>query len=176
MAVREILRVPHPILKTVCSPVQAFTPEVRDLVADLVDTLRAGPGVGVAAPQIGVPLRVAVVDVSPRPGQGLQVLVNPEYLEREGWQVGREGCLSIPEFTAQVGRHTRVVVRALDGEGNLRVLEAGGFEAVCLQHEIDHLDGVLFLDRVASLKTDVFPRRGVTPRFRPEHLAEPKGD
>lgn len=176
MAVRPIVLVPDPILKRVCAPVEGYTPDVAALLEDLVDTLRAGPGVGVAAPQIGSALRVAVVDVTPRPGHGLVILVNPEILRQEGWQVMREGCLSVPEYTANVGRPERVVVRALDGEGRPRVLESEGFEAVCLQHEIDHLSGILFLDRVSSLKKDVFRRKGVTPRFRPEDLAAPKGD
>lgn len=177
MAVRDIVLVPDPILKTRCSPVGEFTPEVRELIRDLVDTMGASPGVGVAAPQIGVALRVAVVDVTPRnPGHGLLIVVNPEILHREGWSVMREGCLSIPEYTANVGRSERIVVRALDGEGVPRVIESEGFEAVCLQHEIDHLDGILFLDRVSSLKNDVFRRKGVTPRFRPEDLTAPKGE
>lgn len=168
MAVREILRYPHPLLKAVCRPVEEYTREVRTLIGDLVDTMRASPGVGLAAPQIGVDLRVAVVDVTPRnPGHGLLVLVNPRVILSEGWKVGREGCLSIPEFTANVGRAERVVVQARDAEGHTRLLEAEGFEAVCVQHEMDHLEGILFLDRVASLKTDLFRRRGARPRGDP---------
>jgi peptide deformylase len=176
MAVRPIVLYPDPLLKKVCRPVSEFTPEVLGVCQDLVDTLRAGPGVGLAAPQIGVDLRLIAVDVTPRhPGHGLLVLANPRLLRGEGFKVVREGCLSIPEYTANVGRHERVVVEAVEPGDRLRVIETEGFEAVCLQHEIDHLDGILFLDRVTSLRTDVFRRKGAVPRFALEDLVR-KGD
>jgi peptide deformylase len=131
---------------------------------DLVDTMRANQGcVGLAAPQLGDEVRMVVVDVSEHPRatrhHGLLVLVNPVVMLSAGSQVAREGCLSIPDLTANVRRATEVVVEASDPEGATRAIEAEGFEARCLQHEIDHLDGVLFLDRVASLATDVFQRK-----------------
>ncbi len=157
MAVREVLRHPHPLLTQVAEP--ADPDAVDAVVADLLDTMRAFPRcVGVAAPQIGELVRVAVVDCSLHPKanehHGELVLVNPVIVAASGSEVGREGCLSIPELTANVRRATAVTVEA-DG---LRV-DAVGFEARALQHEIDHLDGLLFLDRVESLETDVFERR-----------------
>ena len=157
MAVREVLRHPHPLLTRPAAP--ADPASVDGVVADLIDTMRAFTRcVGVAAPQIGEMVRIAVVDCSEHPkaveNNGLLVLVNPVIVASSGSEVGREGCLSIPQLTANVRRATSVVVQA-DG---LRV-SASGFEARALQHEIDHLDGLLFLDRVESLETDVFLRR-----------------
>jgi peptide deformylase len=157
VSVREILRHPHPLLTREAPP--ADPAAVGGVVEDLVDTMRAfGHCVGVAAPQIGELVRVAVVDCTGHrkapDSQGLLVLVNPVIVASSGSEVGREGCLSIPQLTANVRRATAVTVEA---EG-LRV-EAAGFEARALQHEIDHLDGLLFLDRVESLEADVFERR-----------------
>lgn len=165
MAVREIVLFPAPILKTVCQPVELNDPDLPGLVQDLIDTVQASPGVGVAAPQIGVAKRAIVVDVSPKPGNGLIVLLNPEVVSGENPKTGREGCLSIPDFTANVRRPQEIVIRGLNPEGQPVVLHSQGLEAVCLQHEVDHLDGILFLDRVASLKKDVFRRKGFEPRF-----------
>lgn len=165
MAVRDIVLFPDPILKTVCAPVDFSDPGLAELVQDLIDTVAASPGVGVAAPQIGVAKRAIVVDVSPKPGNGLIVLLNPEVVSGANPKTGREGCLSIPDFTANVRRPQEIVIRGLDPQGRSVVLHSEGLEAVCLQHEVDHLDGILFLDRVASLKKDVFRRKGVEPRF-----------
>lgn len=169
MAVRDILLYPDPVLKQKCRPIEEFTDEIRALLEDLVDTVQASPGVGLAAPQIGQTWRAIVVDVpSKHPTHGLVVLVNPEIVLLEGSKVIREGCLSIPEYTANVRRAERCVVRGLDIKGNPFVCDSTGLEAICLQHEVDHLDGILFLDRVTCLKTDVFGRKGVQPRFQPE--------
>ncbi|HEY6008012.1 MAG TPA: peptide deformylase [Geobacteraceae bacterium] len=165
MPVQKILLYPHPVLKKPCRQVSAIDGEIRTLVADLIDTMRAGPGsVGVAAPQIGVTLRVCVVDVSAsRLGKenhhGLLVMVNPEIVAREGTAIMREGCMSVPDYTGDVERATAVTVRFLDEEGIAREVGASGFEAVAIQHEMDHLDGLLFLDRIASLKTGLFRRK-----------------
>ena len=139
---------------------------LRALVRDLWDTINAGPPrtVGIAAPQVGDGRRVAVVDVGRNPkhadtGHGPLVLVNPKVVAHAGEQIGREGCLSLPDFTANVRRWLRVTVEAVDLDGVPLRVEATGFEAVVLQHEIDHLDGILFLDRVENIKTDLF-RRG----------------
>lgn len=143
----------------------AFDRGISVLIEDLVDTMRAGPGsVGVAAPQIGVTLRVCVVDVSnSRLGRdcnhGLLALVNPEIITREGANIMREGCMSVPDYTGDVERSTLITVRFLDQAGNSREITAIGFEAVAIQHEMDHLDGILFLDRIASLKTGLFRRK-----------------
>ena len=133
---------------------------------DLLDTIDAGPPrtVGIAAPQIGVLSRLAVVDTSRNPkhppGHGLLVLVNPRLVARDGEQFGREGCLSLPDYTANVRRHQRITVEALGLDGLPFTVEAEGFEAVVIQHEMDHLDGILFLDRVADKGKDLFRRRG----------------
>lgn len=165
MAVREIVLFPDPILKTVCSPVDPGEEATKQLVRDLIDTVTASPGVGLAAPQIGIAKRAFVVDVRPKPGAGLLVLLNPEIVSSSEPKTGREGCLSIPDFTAKVRRPQEIVVRGLDPEGKPLVIHSSGLEAVCIQHEIDHLDGILFLDRVASLKRDVFRRKDFEPRF-----------
>lgn len=171
MAVRDIVLYPAPILKQRCAPVQ--WQEVSSVCKDLVDTLEACPGVGVAAPQIGEALRIIAVDVTPKnPGHGLLVLLNPELVWHEGNVVGREGCLSIPEFTANVSRYERIRIQALDPQGESVTIESSGFEAVCLQHELDHLEGILFLDRVASLTNDVFKRKGGRPRYTLEEMAQ----
>ena len=165
MAVRDILLYPDPILKTVCTPVAEGDAGTDALVQDLLDTMiAAGHSVGVAAPQIGVTRRVVVVDVSNSKlgrdnNHGQLVLINPEILEREGQETTREGCMSVPDYTGNVTRATSIVVQFLDRQGNERVIHAVGFEAVAIQHELDHLDGLLFLDRVSSLKTDVFRRK-----------------
>ena len=165
MPAQKILIYPHPVLKTLCRPVDVIDQEIADLIRDLIDTMREGPGsVGVAAPQIGVTLRVCVVDVSAnRLGKennhGLLVLVNPEIVAREGAAVMREGCMSVPDYTGDVERATSVTLAFLNGDGVKREITAYGFEAVAIQHEMDHLDGTLFLDRIASLKTGLFRRK-----------------
>jgi len=165
MAARDIILYPDPVLKTVCTPVERFDASVDALAQDLIDTMiAAGHSVGVAAPQIGVTRRVAVVDVSKSKlgrdrNHGLLVMVNPEILEREGQETMREGCMSVPDYTGNVSRAESIVVQFLDRAGEERVIRATGFEAVAIQHELDHLDGYLFLDRVSSLKTDVFRRK-----------------
>ncbi len=165
MAVRDVLRYPHPSLKHVCRALGPHDSDERKrLAADLVDTMRASPRcVGLAAPQIDELVRMIVVDVTGHPRattcHGLLVLVNPRIVASAGAEVGREGCLSIPDLTANVRRSTEITVEALTPEGDEVVLESAGFEARAFQHEIDHLDGLLFLDRVASLRTDVFRRK-----------------
>jgi peptide deformylase len=165
MPARTILIYPNPLLKEVCRPVAAVDLETSALIDDLVETMQAGPGsVGVAAPQIGVTWRICVVDVSAnRHGRdnnhGLLALVNPEIIHREGGAVMREGCMSVPDYTGDVERSTSITVRFLDRSGDPREISASGFEAVAIQHEMDHLDGVLFLDRIASLKTGLFRRK-----------------
>jgi len=138
---------------------EATPAEAERVGADLVDTMRSFPRcVGVAAPQIGELVRIVAVDVTDHPkattSHGLLLLVNPRVVLASGAEVAREGCLSIPDLTANVRRATHLVIEAGD-----RVIESEGFEARCLLHEIDHLDGLLFLDRVDSLKTDVFRRK-----------------
>jgi len=166
MAVRPILIYPDPRLKQVAVPVASDDATVSDLLQDLVDTMTAaGHSVGVAATQIGDLRRVVVVDVSAsklgrqQQNHGLLEMVNPAILDRSGTRVFREGCMSVPDYTGNVTRAEHIVVEFTDRSGRLRVVEASGFEAVAIQHELDHLDGQLFLDRVSSLKTDLFRRR-----------------
>jgi peptide deformylase len=161
LPVRDLALYPDRVLKEVCAPAQAE--EIESVGADLVDTMRSiGHCVGLSAPQIRELVRVVVVDVSEHPkaetSNGLLVLANPRLVEVEGSEVGREGCLSLPDVTANVRRATRIVVEHAAGR-----VECSGFEARCVQHEIDHLDGVLFLDRVESLVDDVFRRRSYAP-------------
>lgn len=166
MAERPVLTLPHAVLKRVADPVRG--PDGA-LAADLVDTMRVSPGcVGLAAPQIGVSRRAFCLDVSGHPkgkgSHGLVVLFDPELVHTEGSEVRREGCMSVPDLTADVRRALVVVVRGTDAEGHERVYEASGFEARAFAHELDHLDGLLILDRVTSLKTDVFRRKTYQPR------------
>jgi peptide deformylase len=126
----------------------------------MVETMYAEPGIGLAAPQIGVPLRVAVIDLSVgKKGGELITLVNPEIVDRDGMQLEDEGCLSVPGFTATVPRPTRVVVRAFDRHGQPQTIEGTGLLARALQHELDHLDGKLFLDRIHGIKRDMIVRK-----------------
>lgn len=165
MPAQKILLYPHPILKKMARQVDAIDDEIRGLIQDLIDTMREGPGsVGVAAPQIGVSLRVCVVDVSNSKlgrdnNHGLLVLINPEISEREGAACMREGCMSVPDYTGDVERSTQITISYQDLDGSACAVEATGFEAVAIQHEMDHLDGVLFLDRIVSLKTGLFRRK-----------------
>ena len=163
MAVRPVVRYPAPVLKRPAEEAGEPTDEHRALAADLVDTMRAGPAtVGLAAPQIGVSLRAFCLDVSRHPraasSHGLVVLLDPVLVEVHEEDVLREGCLSVPDLTANVRRAVRAVVRGTEPDGRRRVYQMEGFEARALQHELDHLDGRLILDRVESA-ADVFPRK-----------------
>ena len=163
MAVRPVLRYPHATLKAPSSSVDPGAGAIA-LAVDLIDTMRASPAcVGIAAPQIGVGARAFCLDVSghrrAKTHHGLVVMINPTIVERSGREVLREGCMSLPDLTANVGRADRIVVEATTPDGDPLVVDAQGFEARAFQHEIDHLDGFLFLDRVSSLTADVFTRK-----------------
>ena len=163
--VKPVLLVPDARLKTPCAEVTDFGLPLQTLLADLSDTIAANVGcVGAAACQIGELWRVAIVDTSGHrkfgaESSGRMVLVNPRILEKHGERMGREGCLSLPDFTANVRRAEDIVVEFQDEAGAPQRREASGFEAVAIQHEVDHCDGILFLDRVSNLNTDVFPRK-----------------
>lgn len=165
MPAQKILTFPHPLLKKRCNLIDRVDTAIRGLAEDLIDTMTAGPGsVGVAAPQIGVSLAACVVDVSNnRNGKdnnhGLLIMLNPEIITASGSSVMREGCMSVPDYTGDVERATCITVSFMDLSGVTRELEASGFEAVAIQHEMDHLAGVLFLDRIVSLKTGLFRRK-----------------
>lgn len=162
MAVRAVYRLPERVLKRGAAELRGV-PDAQ-LAEDLVDTMRASPAcVGLAAPQIGVSKRAIVVDVSDHPkttiSHGLIVIFDPVIIAGEGRAVGREGCMSVPDLTADVARAERVVVQGYGVDGGRIVIETEGFEARAFQHEVDHLDGLVILDRVASLTTDVFHRK-----------------
>lgn len=159
-----ILTIPDPFLKTRSASVKNITPEVEQLIADMQETMRHYPHcIGIAAPQVGKALRIIAIDVSlnpkPHPNHGELILLNPIITFSSGLRKGREGCLSVPEFTGNVTRAEQITVEAIQPAGRPLRLETEGFEATVIQHELDHLNGILFLDRVASLKTDIFRRK-----------------
>lgn len=160
----EILLYPDPLLKEVSREVPSIDDEISSFIDGLVMTMRATPGVGLAAPQVGKLLRIIAVDVTPKnPGHGLVVLINPVIIATKGSRTVREGCLSIPEYTANITRAAEVTIKGLDPAGSDVVLESSGLEAIAFQHETDHLDGILFLDRISNMKRDLF-RRKTRPR------------
>lgn len=164
MAVLDILTYPDARLKQESTPVERFDAELRAFVADLEETRLAGPGaVGIAAPQVGRFQRIVIVDVSqmkrPVPNHGHLILVNPEITQWDGYAVGREGCLSVPDYTGNVIRAERIHLVAFDPQGVRLEFDMEGFEARAVQHEMDHLDGLLFLDRLVSKRNDLFRRK-----------------
>jgi peptide deformylase len=161
MAILEILQYPHPILKKKTQPIQKIDPTIRRLIQDMAETMYAAPGVGLAAPQVGHPLRLAVLDITPaNQAKNLVVLINPEIVVTEGECLWEEGCLSVPDYSEEVKRKKKVVVRCqnLAGE-NLEVVGDNNLLSIALQHEIDHLDGILFIDRLSKLKRDLFKKK-----------------
>jgi peptide deformylase len=163
VAVLEILTYPDERLRQVSGPVERFDGTFQKRVDDLEETRLAGPGaVGIAAPQVGWFERVIIVDVSGRKktrSHGHLILVNPEITEWDGYTVGREGCLSVPDYTGNVIRAEKIHLQALDREGKALSFDMDGFEARAVQHEMDHIDGLLFLDRLVSRRQDLFQRK-----------------
>jgi peptide deformylase len=163
MALREIRTYPDPVLRKKTSRVERIDSALDRLIRDMVETMHAAPGVGLAANQVGVPLQLAVIDLSSREDKEqrhpLLVIINPEILVMEGSVIEEEGCLSIPDYAEKVNRAARVKVRAQDRTGKQFELEAEGLMAKALQHEIDHLNGLLFVDRLSPLKKSFFKRR-----------------
>lgn len=160
----DILVYPDEQLKRESQPVEDFGQGLQGFIDQLEKTRLSGPGaVGIAAPQVGNPIRAVIVDVSnmkrPVPNHGHLILVNPEITEWDGYEMGREGCLSVPDYTGNVIRATNIVLQAQDRYGEMQRYEMEGFEARAVQHEIDHLDGLLFLDRVVSRRSDIFQRK-----------------
>jgi peptide deformylase len=156
--VREIRLYGDPVLRTEAEPIEEIDDDVRRLIDDLVETMYDADGVGLAAPQIGISLRVFVYDIrDPEAEPG--VLVNPEIVVREGAHRDEEGCLSLPGLSEIVERHERILVRGLDADGTPVEFEAEGLLSRCIQHETDHLDGILFIDRVSALKRKMLLRK-----------------
>ncbi|MBJ6799556.1 peptide deformylase [Geomonas propionica] len=157
---RKILTYPDPELKKRSLPVTVINEKTRELVRDMAETMYDAPGVGLAAPQIGVHQRIVVIDVSSQDeSPELIVAINPEIVHAEGEAYEEEGCLSVPKFSANVRRHARVVVKMLNLDGEEIVIRADDLLAIAFQHEIDHLDGVLFIDHLSPLKKGLFRKR-----------------
>ena len=153
MAILEILEFPDPRLRTIASPVAEVDDSLRRLIADMFETMYAAPGIGLAASQVNVHKRLLVLDISDEKNQPM-VFINPEFEPISGEQEYNEGCLSVPGFYDNVTRHDRIRVRALDRDGKPFELEADGLLSVCIQHEMDHLNGKLFVDYLSRLKRD----------------------
>ena len=153
---RPIVKYGGDVLHEPARDVEIITDEISALITDMITTMYAAPGIGLAAPQVGVPLRIFVIDLSVgRDPSGLIVMLNPVFVEQDGMQLEEEGCLSMPGFTATVARPSRVVVRGLGRDGREQVREGRGLLARAFQHEMDHLDGRLFVDRLRGIKRDL---------------------
>lgn len=158
--IRPILRFGDDALHQPAAPVQEITLEIQQLIDDMLETMYAAPGIGLAAPQVGVPLRIFVADVSGGHGRGeLLTFINPEFAERDGTQREDEGCLSVPGFNASVTRASRAILKGLTRDGREQVVEGTGLLARCFEHEMDHLDGTLFVDRLRGLQKDLIVRK-----------------
>lgn len=158
--IRPILKYGDPPLHEPAQEVAALTSDVDRLIGDMIETMYAAPGIGLAAPQVGVALRIFVVDLSlGHDPSSLIVMVNPAFVERGGMQLEEEGCLSVPGFNATVVRPSRTVLKGLDRSGTLQEREATGLLARAFQHEMDHLDGTLFVDRLRGIKRDLIVRK-----------------
>ncbi len=158
--IRPIVKYGDHVLHTPAEEVANVTGDIQTLIDDMVETMYAAPGVGLAATQIGVPLRVFVIDVSVgRKSGGLVAFINPEFAERDGMQLEEEGCLSLPGFNATVARPARAVVKGWDRHGKEQVIEGTDLLARAFQHEMDHLDGKVFVDRLRGIKRDLIVRK-----------------
>ena len=161
MAVLPIIIAPDPRLKVICAPVDSVDSQIAALMDDMLETMQLAPGIGLAAPQVGVPRRVIVADIArgDEESQPLR-LANPEIVAAsDDLELREEGCLSLPEHFAEVKRPSRVTIRYLDRNNETREIEAEGMLSVCLQHEMDHLDGILFVDRISALKRGMILRK-----------------
>jgi peptide deformylase len=157
---RPIVRYGAGVLHGPAAPVEAVTPEIQALIDDMIQTMYAAPGIGLAAPQVGVGVRIFVCDISVgRNLADLMTFINPAFVERDGMQLEEEGCLSVPGFNATVARPLRAILKGLDREGQEQTVEATGLLARCFQHEMDHLDGTLFVDRLRGLQKDLIVRK-----------------
>ena len=160
MSILKVYKYPHPILREPTQNVDAVNDDIKQIIADMKDTLYSFPGcVGLAAPQVGHSLRIFLVDTTAgkKPDQ-LKVVINPEITHTAKNKMVREGCLSFPDYLVNVKRALKVTFNCLDEDGNQQEYQVRDLEAICIQHELDHLDGVLMIDRVQSIKTDIIPR------------------
>lgn len=162
MPLRAVVQFPDPRLKLVSKPIGEITDEIRQLAADMIEVMYDEPGIGLAAPQVGESVRMFVIDTEwsdDEVGRRPLVVINPEISEREGRITWDEGCLSVPDYNAVVERDAKITLRGLDLEGKPIVERAEGLRAVCIQHEVDHLDGVLFIDRISRLKRSLYVKK-----------------
>ena len=169
MALREVVHFPDPRLKLVSEPITEVTDEIRELARDMIDVMYDEPGIGLAAAQVGASVRMFVIDTEwsdEEIGKHPSVIINPEISDREGRITWDEGCLSVPDYDAIVERDAKITLRGQDLDGNTIEEQAEGLRAVCIQHEVDHLDGILFIDRISRLK------RGLYVKKRKKQLAE----
>jgi len=158
--IRPIVRYGADVLHQPAAPVEAVTSEIQALIDDMIQTMYTAPGVGLAAPQVGVGVRIFVCDISVGRSAGeLLAFINPSFVERDGMQLEEEGCLSAPGFNATVARPSRAVLKGLDRNGEEQTVEATGLLARCFQHEMDHLDGMIFIDRLRGLQKDLIVRK-----------------
>lgn len=162
MALREVLQFPDPRLKLVARPIDEITDELRQLAADMIEVMYDEPGIGLAAPQVGASVRMFVIDTEwndEEKGRNPIVVINPVISEREGRITWEEGCLSVPDYSATVERDAKILLRGLDLDGKPIEERAEGLRAVCIQHEVDHLDGLLFIDRISRLKRSLYVKK-----------------
>ncbi|MFP3982962.1 MAG: peptide deformylase [Desulfurivibrionaceae bacterium] len=160
MPLRDIIKHPDPVLRQKARPVTDFNDELAELIRDMTETMYNAPGIGLAAPQINVSLSLVVMDVTARDEKSEPItLINPEILYTEGSQIDEEGCLSVVDFTAKVKRYQKIAVRALDLKGEVLEFEAEDWLARVIQHEIDHLNGILFIDHLSSLKRGIYKKQ-----------------
>ena len=158
--IRPIVRYGADVLHQPAAPVEAVTSEIQALIDDMIQTMYTAPGVGLAAPQVGIGVRIFVCDISVGRSAGeLLAFINPSFVERDGMQLEEEGCLSAPGFNATVARPSRAVLKGLDRNGEEQTVEATGLLARCFQHEMDHLDGMIFIDRLRGLQKDLIVRK-----------------
>jgi peptide deformylase len=162
MALREVLQFPDPRLRRVSEPIDTITDELRELARDMCDVMYDEPGIGLAATQLGVAVRMFVIDTE-WSEEGMErnasVIINPAILHKDGKIIWEEGCLSVPDYTAEVERAAQVTIRFTDLDGKEITEEAEGLRAICLQHEYDHLDGILFIDRISRLKRSLYVKK-----------------
>jgi peptide deformylase len=162
MALREIVKFPDPRLKQVSKPITEVDDALRELARDMIEVMYDEPGIGLAAPQLGAGVRMFVIDTEwshEDVGKNPMVVLNPEISDREGEISWEEGCLSVPDYVASVDRHAKITLHATDLDGNPIEETVEGLRAVCIQHEVDHLDGILFIDRISRLKRSLYVKK-----------------